>query len=320
MTRRNRQRGVALITAILLVAIATALATKLAWDNQVSMRRTETILAQEQARFFALGAEAVAIDTLRQDDPAFDHMGEDWAQIVPPLEIGIDETTLGQMQGRILDAQSRFNLNNLVPSQGAEPSERARAQLEKLLDLLQLNPGLADAIIDWIDADTVPLGSGAEDDAYTSLVPPYRAANNYFTSVSELQAVAGMDPESYATLAPYVTALSPGWCGSSGFTAVNLNTASAEVIASLHEEIDIGQAQAWVEERGTEGWETWNEVPDWPPALQALQDSEVTLRSSCFETSILVNIGSTVLSMYSLLDRSTGPDTIVTRFRTFGLE
>ena len=47
----------------------------------------------------ALGAEAVAIDVLKQDDPAFDHAGEDWAQVAPPLEIGIDENVMGQMQG-----------------------------------------------------------------------------------------------------------------------------------------------------------------------------------------------------------------------------
>jgi hypothetical protein len=75
-----------------------------------------------------------------------------------------------------------------------------------------------------------------------------------------------------------------------------------------------------VEERSDTGWETWNDVPDWPQALQALQDSEVSLKSNCFEMQALVNIGSSVLSMYSLLDRSTGGDAIFTRFRTFGLE
>jgi general secretion pathway protein K len=315
-----RQTGVALITAILLVAIATALATKLTWDNLISMRRTETVLGQEQARFFAMGAEAVAIDVMRQDDAAFDHQAEDWAQITPPVEIGIDELALGQMQGRIIDAQARFNLNSLVSSQGTVVNTRAREQLERLIEILQLDLGLVDAIIDWIDADTIPLISGAEDDAYTSLVPPYRSANNYFASVSELRSVAGMDAESYAALLPHVTALDPGWCGARGFTPVNINTASAELIAALDKSIDIGQAEAWVEQRSEVGWENWNEIPDWPTALQPLQDTEISLKSSCFEVNVLVNIGSSVLSMYSLLDRSKGGDAIITRFRTFGLE
>ena len=77
MNQRQQQSGVALITAILLVAMATLLTTKLAWDYQISLRRTEALLLREQARFFGIGAEAVAIDVLMQDDATFDHAGED---------------------------------------------------------------------------------------------------------------------------------------------------------------------------------------------------------------------------------------------------
>ena len=73
----TRQHGVALITAILLVAIATLIAAKLSWDNRVSIRRTETTLTQEQARLIALGGEAIAIDILRQDDNDYDYPGDD---------------------------------------------------------------------------------------------------------------------------------------------------------------------------------------------------------------------------------------------------
>ena len=330
MKSRTRQSGVALITAILLVAIATALATKLTWDNLVSMRRTETLLAQEQARLFGMGAEAVAIDVLRQDDIAFDHRGELWwleedERGYAVLPIDIDGTALGEMQGLIDDAQSRFNLNSLVSSQGAVVNTRAREQLERLINLLQLDPALVDAIIDWLDADTIPLLSGAEDDAYTSLVPPYRSANNYFASVSELRAVAGMDAESYAALLPHVTALNPAWCGGRDYTPINVNTASAELLASLDNNIGIGEAEAWVEQRRADnednaGWESWSDIPDWPTALQPLQDNEITLKSNCFVVNVRVNIGSSLLSMYSLLDRSKGSDAIITRYRTFGLD
>ena len=314
MMTRQRQSGVALITAILLVAIATALATKLAWDNQVSMRRTETVLTQEQARFFAVGAEAIAIDVLRQDEIEFDHLGEDWAQPVPPIEIGIDDIVMGQMQGYLSDAQAKFNLNNLIPARGAEADENARRQFELLIDQLRLEPAIVDAVIDWIDEDTQTQPLGAEDGTYTSLDPPYRPANNYFASVSELRAVAGVDAESYAALLPYVTAIEPGWCGSeTGTVPVNLNTAPAIVIQSLHPDITPSQAQGWVEERGETGWESWDQVTDWPPELTALQDREVALRTSCFEVNALVNVGSSVLSMYSLLDRSGGGDEIISR-------
>ena len=321
MYSRQRQNGVALITAILLVAMATLLTTKLVWDYQLSMRRTESMLAREQARFFGIGAEAVAIDVLQQDDAEFDHAGEDWAQVVPPMEIGIDELTLGQMQGTLHDAQGRFNLNNLIPVRGAEPDEISREQFARLVDYLQLDPGIVSAIIDWIDEDTIPQSGGAEDGTYTSLDPPYRAANNYLTTVSELRAILNIDNESYVALLPHVTAITPGWCGSDGgVTPINMNSASAAVIASLHEDISIGQAEAWVQERGETGWENVNEITDWPPEFNLLPGTPMALKSDCFGLNVLVNVGSSVLSMYSLLDRSADEDTIVTRVRIFGLD
>ena len=316
----KRQDGVALVTAILLVAIATMLATKLAWDNRVSMRRTEMILEMEQARLFALGAEAVAIDVLRQDDKAFDNSSEDWAQVTPPLEIGIDENVMGQMQGYMTDAQGRFNLNNLVPAPGGEPSERAVQQFSRLLDILGLDPGIVDAVIDWIDEDTLPRPGGVEDDFYTNQDPPYRAANSYLRSVSELRSIANIDAETYDLLLPHVTALDPNWCGANGVTPININSATAVVIESISEEISSGQAQAWVEERGETGWESFGDITDWPASLQPLVGSEVDVTSNCFELKVLVNVGSSLLSMYSLLDRSGLGDEISTRVRNFGLE
>jgi len=317
----HKQSGVALITAILLVAIATTLATKLLWDNQLSMRRTETMLSQEQARHFATGGEAIAIEFMREDDVAFDHPSEGWGQPLGPIEIGIEELIMGQMQGALTDAQSRFNLNNLVPARGSPPDPRAREQFEELIGLLKLEPAIVDSVIDWIDEDTVPEPLGAEDGTYTALDPPYRAANNYLTSVTELRAIANIDEEAYELLRPYVTAIHPTWCGAQGgVLPINLNTAPAEVIQSLHPSISTGDAESWVEERGETGWENWNEVTNWPADLQSMQGTEVSLGTNCFEANVLVNIGSSVLSMYSLLDRSGGADQILVRSRTLGLE
>jgi general secretion pathway protein K len=325
MRSRKGQAGVALITAILLVAMATLLTTKLAWDYQISLRRTEAALVKEQARFFAIGAEAVAIDVLLQDDETFDHAGEDWALVVPPMDIGIDEISMGQMQGSLHDAQGRFNLNNLVPVRGAEPDKSSREQFARLVEILQLDPGIVDAVIDWIDEDTVPLANGAEDSIYTALDPPYRPANNYFTSVTELRAVANVDAESYAALLPHVTAIHPEWCGATGgITPININSASAAVIEALHEDIDQGQAEAWFEERGegkdATGWENLNQIPGWPAEYSSLPGTPVMIKSNCFGLNVLVNVGSSVLSMYSLLDRSASTDKIVTRVRIFGLD
>ena len=306
-----RQQGVALITAILLVAIATLIAAKLSWDNQVSIRRTETTLMQEQARLFALGGEAVAIEYLRNDTDNYDLTDEFWLNTLPPVEIGIDEIVLGQMQGRLEDAQGRLNINNLVPDTA---NRDVYAQFERLFNTLNIDTSIIDAIIDWIDTDTVPLNRGAEDGTYTALDPGYRPANNYFTRISELRAVKGidaLDAETYNELLRHITALHPDWCGATP-TLVNMNFATAEVMVALDANISLGQAEAWVKQRGS-GW-TDVDIIGVSPDAQAY----VSVQTNCLQLYVTVNVGSLVLSMYSLLDRS-GSD-IVTRVRAYGLD
>jgi len=137
MNLRQQQSGVALITAILLVAMATLLTTKLAWDYQISLRRTEAMLMQEQARFFAVGAEAVAISILKEDEDVFDHAGDWWAQNIDPIPIGIDEIVMGTMDGQLHDIQGRFNLNNLIPVRVAEHDQSSKKQSGQLIDNLK---------------------------------------------------------------------------------------------------------------------------------------------------------------------------------------
>ena len=313
-----RQRGVALITAILLVAIATVLAAKLTWDNQVSMRRTETSLALEQARFFALGAEAAAIEIMREDTNSYDNKQEEWNQVVPPVSVGYDEVVLGQMQGNVTDIQGKLNVNNLVPDPAGNPDQVSLEIFERLFQYLDVDTAIVDAIVDWIDADTVPQPRGAEDGIYTGLDPGYRPANGHLTSISELRAIAGIDEATYALLEPHLTAIPPGKCGASaGIVGVNMNYATPEVMAALHTDISPTQAQSWAEERDNRGWEDINEIFDLPSDIAG---SYAIVSSPCLRLDVTVDVGSTVLTMYSLLDRSGGNGNIVPIVRAYGLD
>lgn len=325
-TPRIRQTGVALITAILLVAIATLLAAKMTWDNQLNIRRTETTLMQEQARMFALGAESVSIEILRKDNNAFDYPCDDWAYQIHygcegafPLiqEVGIEELVLGEMEGKLFDAQGKLNVNNLIQPNVEGPNETVKQIFERLFDTLGIDRGLVDAIIDWIDADTVPTGLGAEDGTYTALDPPYRPANGYMTSISELRAVNGVDDEIFRILEPHITAIDPEWCGNAnGLMPVNMNFATAEVLGSLHEDLTLGQGQSWVSEREVRGWETVDEIIGLP---ETLNRNLITVESNCITLNVTVSVGSSVLTMYSLLDRKTN-EAILVRTRAFGLD
>jgi general secretion pathway protein K len=314
MSSPGNQRGVALITALLLVALATIIAAKLSWDNNIAMRRTESTLMQEQAKLFALGGEAVAIYYLRQDkELAFDNADEDWAQPTAPVEVGLGEISLGTMQGRLIGANGKLNVNNLVP----DANKVSKQQFERLFNELDINPAIIDNIIDWIDADTDPEPQGAEDGIYTTLNPPYRPANTYMTTASELLAVNGIDAEVYGLLSPHVTALRPDWCGSTGSgTLVNINFASAEVLGALSDDISPSLAQSWIEELSAGGLKSLAELTGAPADISQYAG----LSTSCFELYVTVSIGSSVMSMYSLLDRSGGSKDIVTRVRAYGLD
>ena len=304
-TGQTRQKGVALLTALLLVALVTILTVNLQWDTRLDIRRSENLFESDQALLYALGAEAWASEILRTDagDSVTDHTGEDWATPVPALPI-----EGGAIRGFLEDMQGRFNLNNLVDGDG-KIDEVALKQFERLLTTLELNPALARITVDWLDRGLEPgFPSGAEDSFYTSRYPPYRTANLAITSTSELLSMGEMDADGYRTLAPFVAALPNG-------TTLNVNTASASVLRSLSDQITDTVAENLVGERGEQGFDGLDAFADLvePEVMQSLD-----LSSSFFRLTADVSIGSTRFTMYSLLERQEGQSMPV--MRTFNSE
>jgi general secretion pathway protein K len=304
----RRQRGVAILTAMLVVAIGTMIAANLLWDATLDQRRTAAALAADQGLLYVQGAEAWVGDILRQDlvnSPDSDNLGEEWATELPPLPIDG-----GTITGRLEDLQGRFNLNNLVRPDGEE-DEIARAQFERLLASLELDPALAGAVVDWLDPNgDAHFPTGGEDAFYADADPAYRTANTMITSPSELMAVNGFDKESYAVLAPYVTALPIG-------TKLNVNTASDVVLASLSDTLDLAAADSLVEERGEAGF------ADIDAAFEGQVEPEMLQRidgvTEHFQLTATVQLGDTLLTAHSVLQRDASGVTR-TLFRSFGVE
>ncbi|MDH3861123.1 MAG: type II secretion system protein GspK, partial [Gammaproteobacteria bacterium] len=115
----NRARGVALITALLITALAASVASKLSWDNSLDIRRTMVMLYRDQAIQVAVGSEgwvrSILTDDLAQTQN--DHLGEVWATEIPALPIDSDAVQ-GQILGKLEDLQGRFNVNNLIDGNG----------------------------------------------------------------------------------------------------------------------------------------------------------------------------------------------------------
>lgn len=291
-----RQRGVALITAVVLVAIATVLAARVGTDAALDLRRTMGVTALNQAWQVALGAEAWAAQILRDDlkDSELDDLSERWAQPVPPLPVDG-----GSIEGGLEDMQGRFNLNSVLTAEG-NVDEAGLERFRRLLRLAGVDERWAGAMADWLDSDTVDtFPDGAEDGVYIGQSPPYRTANGPVTTTTELLALPGFTLEDYARLRPHVAALPVG-------TTVNVCTATPLVLAAMVEGgTDFGDAEALARNR-VEG--CFPRLQDLQATLGQEQFSAlqplVSERSNWFRLVSIVSIGTSQLTLYSLLERN----------------
>jgi len=286
-----RQRGVALILAMLILALAASIASAMLWDRGLAMHRTTLLRAQRQAYLYDLGAESWVEQILKRDTGKDDTLGSDWARQLPPLPV-----QGGALQGGVEDLQGRFNLNDLVNNKGqADP--QALKVFQRLLAVLAVdNPrAIADAVLDWVDKnDKVTEPGGAESGYYASLTTPYAPADAPFVSITTLRLVRGVTPRVYARLAPYVSALPES-------TPVNINTAPAPVLAAVVPDLDIGKARQLVKLRGKAGFGSMGRFQS---LVHRKIEFPLSLKSQFFLLHVTTTIGSTRLSLYSVIFRN----------------
>jgi general secretion pathway protein K len=315
----RKQTGVALITVLLVVFLAATAAAALASVQQLAIRRSGLLLHQQQARFYALGAEQWAAVILQRDlaESQTDHLSEEWATLPPVLPV-----EGGGISGYIEDLQGRFNLNNLLsrPSSVSKNAKAAQTSaaptmdgningaqlkaLRRLLEIIELDPDIAQAIADWIDSDQDPrFPGGAEDGEYLGRIPPYPAANRPLLGISELRLIRGIDQDTYARLAPYICAL-PVDSQSSNGTPLNLNTTTAPVLAAVAD-IELGQAESLLGERKPGGYAS---VDDFLAATKlaesTLNKDNLAVTSRHFLVRVEAEVGNGRAFLTSVLQRS----------------
>lgn len=230
------QKGIAILTAVFYTALASVLAVSLISAMQLEIRRTGNIIDNDRAYAFGLGVEAWVKQILLRDDAKKDSLDEDWAVILPPITV-----EGGQIAGHIEDLQGRFNLNNLVAE--GKRSEPDIQQFNRLLLVLGISPEITPAIVDWLDEDSEPsFPDGAEDEFYYGQPVPYRAANRVMAGPSELRLIKGVTAKIYDQLAPHVFTLPER-------TTINVNTATAAVLASIMDGLTLADGELMVELR-----------------------------------------------------------------------
>jgi len=196
----KRQKGIALITVMLVVALAAVIATEMSSRLILQMQRTANIQMNQQAYWYAMGAEAFTKRVLikaQEEDENVTHLQQNWA--VGYQSFPVD---FGEISGEVTDLHACLNLNALKekPAQssaGKTEKVPARLALEELIVNLKIQgigqfeaEYMADSLTDWLDSDdAIVSAGGAEDNDYASKEHPYLAANNVITSVNELRLV-----------------------------------------------------------------------------------------------------------------------------------
>jgi general secretion pathway protein K len=302
--RRDKpQAGVALVVVLLIVALISILATQMAGRLQLNVVRAQNIKENNQAYWYALGAEEFArssLSTLNQLSPDNINLEQPWAQVFEYPVLG------GSIKAELYDMQSCFNLNainsefdpsateareeqapeggegaaepapaqapptNPRPTNGRSPSQQVFHNLAELvIDDSFTVDSITDSLVDWIDADDNPSNFGAEDVDYESLASPYLAANSPMSSKTELRLVNGIsssiENQWLADLMPLVCVIPENKL------KINVNTITeenAQVLAAFLGET-LQTAQTIISNRPPEGFK---DIDDFKrlPAVSAL--------------------------------------------------
>lgn len=259
---RDAERGAALLTVLLLVAIIAVMAATALERLRLSTRLAANAVAIDQARGYAYAAETLAttrVTALLRQSPDRVALFGGWSD--RPFGLPVPG---GTATARVVDGGNCFNLNGLV-ARAPDGSYAANAfqitRFARLARVLRLVDGerIAAAAADFIDGDDAPQPQGAEDGSYRGR----RTAGTLLADSSELRAVAGVTPESYAVLRPWLCALPVAEPSS-----INVNTLlpeQAPLLAMLMpDNVGVDQVRALLLRRPETGFAStdafWNQL------------------------------------------------------------
>jgi general secretion pathway protein K len=216
----------------------------------VDLRIAGNLRNDLQASYLAKSGVNIAISYLKYDlqNTETDNLTEDWAKSYPPLPIGE-----GYVKVVVEDENAKINLNEAVMEDG-KIDPKIYDALSILFQRTEVDVGILNSLIDWIDPDDEPQPEGAEDNYYGSLDPPYECKNGPLDTLSELLMIKGVTDEVYEKIKGYLTIYSNGM--------ININTASKEVLVCLDEEIDDAIAEGIIQYREEKPFDKGEELKE----------------------------------------------------------
>ena len=311
---RNDERGVALLFALLVLSLLVTLVLGLDADARRELKEAGAFRDSLKAAALVRSGMQAARAALRRDvlsdvdaGVSYDALTDLWASPIGTQPIGD-----GVVSASIEDERGKLNLNDLAPSMDATIRAATFLRFKRLFALVQVDPGLVEAIADWVDSDDIPERHGAESAYYESLTPPYRAANMALQTLDELYLVRGMTEEIVRRLARYVTvypSVSDGW--------ININTADPAVIEVLHPRITPALALNVVQGRPYRALKDVDRVADFEAIAKELRLTGVyAVGSDYFTIRISATANAVTKNGRAVVRRSrTNGDSHVIYFR-----
>jgi general secretion pathway protein K len=303
---RRRQRGAALLTAMVIVTLVATLAASMIWQQWRAVQIEAAERSRAQSAWILQGALDWSRLILREDarTGGADHLGEPWA--VPLAEARLstflaidrdrtDDAPEAFLSGRIEDAQSRFNLRNLV--NGPEVSEPDVQALARLCETAEVPSALAQSLAEALRAATLA-------NAETAPLPPQ--------SIDQVTWL-GIDADSLRRLRRYVVLLPSR-------TPVNLNTAQREVIAAAVAGLDLATAERMVQERQRSPFKSLAAAQALLPTGIRLDPQRVSVASRYFVVTGRLRLDERVLDERSLVERRGVEVVALSRERVAGIE
>jgi general secretion pathway protein K len=295
----GKEKGVALITVLFVVAVATLLGSQLFRATRDNLERTQWLVTDAQAYQYALGGEQMARQLLFLE---WERLRENGLNLSPRPFTRVYEPHAGRILIDLVDNQGLVNLNN------AAGNKLSRQLLDNFLTNVLALPDAGPRLADWVDGDQQPRPGGAEDYDYLDREPPYRAADQRLAHASEMLAVVDMEPEAYAAILPHLTAIPQS-------TPLNINSAPPELIGILVPGISSAQFDA-ARSRRENGFTTIQQFlrSDTVAGL-GIEPAAVTVNSSYYEARTLATFAGRALRLHSRfhLNRTTGQITLLGR-------
>jgi general secretion pathway protein K len=300
--RKPDERGIALLLTLLVLTLLVALILEFDAEARREYRDAAAFRDNFKATVLARAAVQAARGVLQQDilkekltGQSFDAPTDLWAMPIKNYTIGD-----GLLNAQIEDELGKLNLNDLGIAGEANAKATTVKKFKRLFELVQVNPDLVDAIVDWVDDNEVQEPVGAESLYYQAQRPSYKAANTHLQTLLELRLIKGITPDMIEKLSPVVTVFPI-----EGGKMVNINTAGPLVLQALDPRITQGMAADIIQARPFKTKVDLDRVGSAEEIGKQIRN-QYDIKSDLFSARMTVSVNEVTRNAVVVLQRDSG--------------